>query len=612
MIKTFKLKNTMLNKSTIFIVLISVVVSLLMSTAASSEPNPKERIEYWRNNFEELKPADDARVAKAFEIFNRIRKVAGVGGVNPKLHILAEDPYNISMPIAIRDKWVILSKRVLDICYQDPASGDAKLAFVLGHEISHLLYNSFIHVDLFTTLSNIQSDNSETNKAIEELRLLVSKPGNFAYKEFEADEKGIVFAAMAGFDTSVIVEADGSNSFFRQWQRAQDVSRFVKVGNEASHPVVSLREAKILQQLKAIENRSQLYRLGLMYYKSGNFTKAALHFEKFLQHFSSREVYHNLATSYHQMALLEFQDKGSRGVEFPFKFTLIADPNSRAVGLSSKRFGKKRNLFSDYVEKAIRYYKIAIELDPNYPISVSNLGAAYVINKEPYKSIALLKDAAQRWETDVNIKNALGVAYYVIEKFDAANTILLKAHQLSPQFTSPLYNLGKIAYLRGEKDLASTYWLSYLDLDNTSYWALLIRNKYGVGEKFIAKRGLPTFDFEAVNGVHIADFKNEIPQTWNNKSLYEIVNTDNSILRFNNGVDTVLEKDAIRLIHVSNSFIGVSKRGIKIGDGIEPLKSAYGNPAMHIKTTFGDSWVYPSNGISFQIKNNKVVSWLVY
>jgi tetratricopeptide (TPR) repeat protein len=282
------------------------------------------------------------------------------------------------------------------------------------------------------------------------------------------------------------------------------------------------------------------------------------------------------------------------------------------VGLSAKRFGKKDNRFSSYIKSAIGFYKQAIDLDSNYPLSISNLGAAYLINNEPYKSIALLKDAGQRWPNNVYIKNALGVAFFAIDKVDLANSTLLEATRLSPQFSSPLYNLGKVAHLGGHDDKAKLYWSSYLNLDSMSYWALLIRNKYGVGEKFVTKRGLPTFDFESVSGVHVADFKNEIPGTWRNKTSYIIANTDNSILRFNNGVDAVLESDAIRLIQVSNKFVGVSKRGIKIGDGVGSLQMAYGNPAMHIETTFGNSWVYPANGISFQVKNSKVVSWLVY
>ncbi|MFV2056277.1 MAG: tetratricopeptide repeat protein [Thiohalomonadales bacterium] len=608
--KNFTLGRRPSRASLILRVLIAAGLLGLAYTDAISAPNPKERIEYWRSNFKELTAADDPRVSRAFSIFNRLRKVAGVGGVNPKLLILAEDPYNISLPIAIRDKWVILSKRVLDISYQDNATGDDKLAFILGHEISHLLYNSFIHVDLFTTLSKIETDDKESNKAIEELRALVNNPENFAYKELEADEKGIIFAAMAGFDTSVIVNADGSDSFFRQWQRAQDISRFVKVDNAVSHPVVALRETKILQQLRNIENRAQLYNLGMMYYRAGSFLKAAQHFEQFLQYFASREVYHNLATSYHQLALLEYLDDND--AEFPFKFTLIADPTSRAVGLSSKRHTKKTTGFSFYIDKAISNYQRAIELDQDYHYSVANLGAAYLINNEPYKSIALLKDAQQQWPENAIIKNALGVAFFYIEKYDAATRILSKASQISPKFLAPLYNLGKIAYLRGQKDKAQQFWSAYLQQDNDSYWALLIRNKYGIGEPKVAKRGLPSLDFEEVNGVHIADFKNEIPRTWRNSALYELNNTKNSIIRFDNGIDTILESDAIRLIRVSKQYRGVSKRGIKIGDGAGPVKSAYGNPAMTIKTTAGDSWVYPSNGISFQIKDNKVISWLIY
>jgi hypothetical protein len=50
----------------------SVVIIVLLVSVAGSTVNPQERLDYWRNNYEELSATDDPRVARAHEIFKRV------------------------------------------------------------------------------------------------------------------------------------------------------------------------------------------------------------------------------------------------------------------------------------------------------------------------------------------------------------------------------------------------------------------------------------------------------------------------------------------------------------------------------------------------------------
>ena len=48
--------------------------------------NPKNRIDFWRKNYDELQPKDDPRAARAHEIFQRVLKAAGARpGVVPEV-----------------------------------------------------------------------------------------------------------------------------------------------------------------------------------------------------------------------------------------------------------------------------------------------------------------------------------------------------------------------------------------------------------------------------------------------------------------------------------------------------------------------------------------------
>jgi len=124
--------------------LITGIMLFHLQATAAVLPNTKERIDYWRNNYTELSVADDARVEVARSVFNRVLQAAGNRhGIHPRLHILAQDPVNMSLPISIPDGWIIISKSVLDMCYQQKQGAQDKLAFILAHEVAHLLEDDF-------------------------------------------------------------------------------------------------------------------------------------------------------------------------------------------------------------------------------------------------------------------------------------------------------------------------------------------------------------------------------------------------------------------------------------------------------------------------------------
>src|SRR5262245_23091736 len=114
---------------------LTTALLIFVGWSAAVAIEPRDRIEYWRAQYPELTATADQRAATAHAIFQRIVQVAGRrAGVTPQLFIAARDPWDLTLPIALRDGWIVLSRGVLDMCYQDPKSGDDRLAFVLAHE----------------------------------------------------------------------------------------------------------------------------------------------------------------------------------------------------------------------------------------------------------------------------------------------------------------------------------------------------------------------------------------------------------------------------------------------------------------------------------------------
>jgi len=588
-----------------------LLLAFIAPQASLAEYSASEKIDFWRKNYHELSPSKDSRVKKAQEIFSRLKYAAGVGDEErPSLFIMAESPYQLNLPIAIRDKWVIMSKRVLDICYANRTGGDDRLAFVLGHELAHLLHDSYMHVELFNAIDKLRSQGNGKELSIDKLRKLVSKPEHFAYREFEADERGITYAAMAGFDTSEVVDADSGKSFFQEWQDAQGIGRYLPENISDSHPVVQLREQELLNQLKTVESRAQLFHIGMMYYGAGNFKQAARYLLEFLPYFPSREVYHNLALSYHQLAIQRYLETHP-GKYLQAKFNLVADPESRAIYSSARRNASKQESMQSLLKKADKYYQKAIQLDPDYQNAYVNLGAAYILAGDPYKAIALLKDVVARWPENSDMHNVLGVAFFMIEKKSDALNELNKAYR-QDRNSAAIYNLGKVLYSLGKISMAREYWGEYLKIDDSSYWSRILRNEYQMQSPVKQKRGLPKLQFEKINGLQVADYAQDIPSNWQLLRSYDLKNHSQKLLQYRNGVETLLQGEAMSMINVNGEYRGATQMGISIGMLEKDILDRYGPPALDLQVNADHYWVYPDKGLSFQISKHNLVSWMVY
>jgi hypothetical protein len=105
-----------------------------------------------------------------------------------------------------------------------------------------------------------------------------------------------------------------------------------------------------------------------------------------------------------------------------------------------------------------------------------------------------------------------------------------------------------------------------------------------------------------------------VPSEWGkpNKTQYPFKDAPHSTLRFNNGVTTITEGEEIRVLLANTGYGGKTNYGVKIGDQQSAVIEAYGMPSMNLTTTQGNSLVYSNDGITFQLRAGKVVSWVIY
>jgi tetratricopeptide (TPR) repeat protein len=595
----------------------ALVILVLTGAFSNAFANPKERIDYWRNNYVELTAADDPRVERAHDIFDRVLHAAGrTLGVVPRLFILKHNPLNIALPIAIPDGWVIISQGTLDICYRDPVYGDDRLAFVLAHEIAHQLKGDFWHMQFFQALEASKSHGDQSPQALAEMRRVLQKTDSIWAKELQADEQGIVYAAMAGFRTHAIVTEDDRGNFFQEWV---DVLSPEQVGaayqGSKSHPAPQQRVAAVKARLRQVVNKTDAFEVGLHFYQAGDYTRAIRAFETFLEYFPSREVYLDLAASHHQLALQLYQLRQPENHALPFKLSLAVDLDTRARGIVLRGAKGPQARFQEHLDKAIEFYEMAKSLDPTYALARNNLGCAYILNGEPFKAIATLQDALKLSPDAPDVLNNLGVAFFTANLAELAKSYLYKASMLDPSYEAPLFNLGKISYEERQRDEARRHWRAYLRLDASSPWAELVRQQDAKLRMKARRSVVQKQPDERVQGVAVATFEDEIPGAWGRPSSIRrlLLEEEPLTLRhYSQGIETFAQDGEIVMIFAERGYRGKSSRGIAIGSARSEVIDQYRTPSRILQMTQGETWMYDKMGISFQLRQGRVVSWLLF
>ena len=200
----------------------------------------------------ELRTSDDPRAAEAHKSFARLLHATGHRPIVPRLFITKSAPWDISFPVALSDGWVLLSKKVLDFCYRVPAWGDDRLAFVLAHEIVHLLQDDFWHMQFFQALEGSKTRASQQSVSLQEVIERLPKTEDIWAKELRADERGIVYAAMAGFNTPAIVTEDDHVNFFQDWVHTLDPRRLNRIPANSPYPTPQQQAEAVKARLRQV------------------------------------------------------------------------------------------------------------------------------------------------------------------------------------------------------------------------------------------------------------------------------------------------------------------------------------------------------------------------
>lgn len=241
---------------------------------------------------------DDDQTRRAQAVFARVLAVADRRHrQTPRLLILddAERLFAFCLP----DGAVLLSLAALRHCLAtpetaDPAAGEARLGFVLAHELGHLADDDYWHARAVGELRQFGPDKALARALGQETAQDLQR------KELKADDRGFLYAAMAGLAVHHIHSLD-SLRFFAAWTDRGETRALAAAS--AAHPPAEQRAAMLQSRLRQLEPVARRFQWGVRLLAADRPAEALALFESVRAEFDSREVLHNEALCHYLLGL---------------------------------------------------------------------------------------------------------------------------------------------------------------------------------------------------------------------------------------------------------------------------------------------------------------------
>jgi tetratricopeptide (TPR) repeat protein len=438
----------------------ALVTGLLQPASVRAQESARDRAGWWVASFGATGPGESRAADRARAVFERVRASADKNGKRfPRLVVLRKEAG--AFAVALPDGTVLITPEGIALCDQGVAqsSADARLAFVLGHELAHLAHDDFWHAA------------AAAPEPLEEERA----------KELRADSYGLLYMALAGYPPEAVLQS--ASSFLEQWVASTvPETQFAS----ATHPRPAERAALLRTELRAVGDDLDLFQAGVRLLQIGHLEDAVLFLERFRDRFPSREVFNNLGLAHYQIArraLIACDPEAALRLRLPVRL----DPETRAP--RTPRGGgapcAAAQVVATHAAEAVRLLQRATELDPAYATGAVNLAAALVLAERPAQALAAAESALSTDPGNVDALNARAVALHLYGSATGVDTlepvlgILRELRRAYPRDPASAYNLAAVLGARGRTAAARDAWDAFLQIEPAGVWADLVRRQTG-------------------------------------------------------------------------------------------------------------------------------------
>lgn len=462
----------------------TIMILTMLTTSRPCQADPRDYNQWWRDRHGAVTAGKLAQRAQS--VFKRVRAAADKrDGSVPRLMILGDkqkDRNQTPWALCIKDDTVLLSLKALNLCYHntDAATGDARLAFVLGHELSHLAKDDLWHLAAFEALETHGQGQTGAEQARQTLMKNESLK-SIREKEMRADKFGLLYAAMAGYDPTVIANADGKN-FFTEWVEqitgriAYNADKPPAKNKPSDYPMPAERASFVLTNLEAVKADLMLFRLGVRLFQAGRYEYALAFLNEFKQKYPCREVFNNIGLIYYQLAVEKLIECDPQRA-LKFKLAALLDADTRLARHFRGRCSQdspKMIQFREHLDKAIRYFQEAIQKDPLYFPARLNLSSAYIINGSASDALAAADAALKLKPNEPGAFCNRAVAIFLVgqtvntDMAPQSTRILEQVTETHPDLAAGFYNLGRLHQEQAQPEKAQQAWKRFRTLEHDS------------------------------------------------------------------------------------------------------------------------------------------------
>ncbi|MFT5137518.1 MAG: tetratricopeptide (TPR) repeat protein [Arenicella sp.] len=459
-----------------FVLLMLVVLLVLFPPRhVVGAPDPRSSSEFYLSTFGLL---DDMQplVANANLVFSRLMAVVDKAKPkDPTLVIVNSQswPWAIALP----DNTVILTRGALEICYRgvSKVQGDVRLSMIIAHELAHLAEDDYWHRDIYLTLA----DNEDMRK--QEVFSFIGQRSGFGDnnnsdwlnavrdREIRADDKGFLYASIAGFDVSNLIDLNGQ-SFFQYWKTSTGNSE------DGVHLTAKDRTAFIAARYRDLSNMSEAFHLGLGLIYFNQLDVAEDVYKLILEKFPSHEVFNNLGyINFLQSGILK---EGSISQRFWLPSIVDVKPNTAIL---TRGFKLGPNVDRQKLEKSAYYFSQAVSKNPSYLEGNLNLATANFYLGKFNAAISILREIENEYPDNASLQEIIVLASYndLGGKVDLTGHVEKTLKNLiakNPKLASAKFNLAQLYTLWGKPQKAKALWqeLSSEQAVPQPYWARVV------------------------------------------------------------------------------------------------------------------------------------------
>jgi len=398
------------------------------------------------DTYGKIEPEEDNKVAKAQEIFERVRAVASTDTL-PTLVVIKSK--NKPWAVALPKNHVVLSQGAIEVIYQHATEPEieARLAFVLGHELAHLAHDDFLQLKMRMTGSCFAQD-----KSSEEVET----------KELAADQKGFIYAAMAGYDVGRLLKSSPERpNFLVHWIQQIAPSALSQLEMEK-------RASLLTQHLQEINGKILYFKFGVRLAHFDQCADAMYFLEEFQKIFWSREVLNNLGVCDLQLARQNMESEQSEFYWMP----AVLDTETQLTGITRTAGAETSKMLrqiplkrraKDYLEKAKTELEQAVKADQNYAPARINLAVVDLYLGKPSDARSRLEEAKKLAPNDLEIQGLIAIALYEGSEIDLDlwPQSVKRLEDLASQPAVPwsvIFNLARLLELRPRSNEAYQYW----------------------------------------------------------------------------------------------------------------------------------------------------------